>query len=233
MDNDTAGVTSLHDDVRIIAVSVNKTLWTSYPASYHYLEVDAVIDKISLWSAGIEGWLHFNFDVGSSRCALSGFDPLFFIHRGKIEKTTKLGLLGFAYQAEKGMDHDITNERTLKERHVFPEGKARITADSGWFIPMAMMRENMGFTPDDFSVRMKVVERTDVKIFDGSGYLYKGLPFGAGSKPLFPIIVRKESIRGDPPDVGESLFASIWLQSYSMGCRTNGLEIVERRSDDR
>lgn len=220
MENRMLAMTTEDDDVRTIAVNMNKTLWTAYPATYHQMEVKPKIVLSSIWKAGIEGWITFSMKVGDAETELTGFDPLFFIHRGAVEKDLPLGLAGFCYSAQKGKDKEF-------DAPDMPEGKARLTKEGGWLIPLRLLESGADRDPDEYHLRMLVTDRKDIRIFSDPGYLYRGNPFGSANKEFeLPVIVRKDRIKGKHPEIGDSFSGEIWLQSYTVGCQINGRDLT-------
>jgi len=222
MENRMLGMTTDEDDVRLIAVNMDGTLWTAYPTTYHHMEISPKIHLSRVWKAGIEGWLTFTIPVGDSETELTGFDPLFFIHRGGIEKDIPLGLAAFCYAGEKGKDKEFDTSD-------IPDGKAYLTKEGGWFIPMKMLKGGEKRDPDEYHLRMQITDRKDIKIFSDPGYLYFGTPFGSVNKDfVLPVIVRKDRIKGKPPEIGDSFSGEIWLQSYTIGCPVNGKDLTSK-----
>jgi hypothetical protein len=223
LDNHLVGMVTDHEDVKIMHILMNNFSWTAYPRADYATVVDAVIDKVSLWPNMIEGWLHFNIKSGTDNAYLSAFDPYFFIHKGKIDKNIELALIGFAYEYGIGKNREFENERTRENKDLFPKGKAFITDDSGWFMPLGFMQKNPNLNPDDHSIRMKVEEREEINLFGEQGYLFSGKPFGKGSDFILKVVSRKLKNEDETPDVGDSLVASIWLQAVPAQVSINGI----------
>jgi len=223
MDNDTMGLISNSGAVRTMVVIVNGSLWTAIPVSPLHEQVDVKVKKVRIWKNGIEGWLDLVFERDDIKASLTAFDPFLFIHRGSIDEGSRIALMGLAYSASIGIDHELAVDRP----DISSDGKVRIDRNTHYIVPVNLFSkrpDQLDFSPDVYRVRMKVDSREGIDIFGDPGYIFKGSLF-EGKMPVFPIIVRADHIQGEVPEVGMVMECHIWLQASAVNCRVNGREL--------
>ncbi|MEM2869724.1 MAG: hypothetical protein QW379_04800 [Thermoplasmata archaeon] len=200
MENDTWGIISEGDTGRTMTIWVNASLWTAFPLPDIYSASKATITEINQWKNLIEGWLRLNLKDMS----LTVFDPFFYLHRGRIKKESNLHFSALAYTIQPVKEVLLRLSEEGRRELGIPHDYIT-TKEASIIFPLK------GAAIDDYAGLMPVVERREVEIWGERGHVFAG-PLINSSPPLMPpIVATRRVIQGRVPEVGEELFAYVWL----------------------
>lgn len=200
-----------------------KVLTSAFPFDYEGTQHGLVLRKVHVWKSGVEAQLECDFGPSS----VTFFDALYGANRGWYEsgKTYQFVLTGIAYDCRRAEDQ-VLQAWNPKQSERFREVAPEWAADLPDTETMPVHTKGMAaFFPihewdrDDYTFRGPIKSVKEVEILEQPGWkarvtVLRDIDNDDRELDLDIIVTRK--VWGDvpPPQVGEDMEGSLWLQGY-------------------
>lgn len=200
-----------------------KSLVAAFPFDSEGVQHELVLQKVHVWESGVEAQIECDFGPTS----VCFFDTLYVANRDwyETEKTYQFVLTGIAYDCRRA-ENQILQARNPKQserfRELVPERAAELPDTET--IPlhtkgMAMFMSRDNWDRDDYLFHGPIKSVDEITILDQKGWkvcvtVLRDIDNGDRDMDLDIIVTQKAWGASSPPQVGEDMEGSLWLQGY-------------------
>ncbi len=186
--------------MKILTITVDNQIWTSYPYLVNGISYDVEIESVEEWSNGLEGQIQ----GGLGEAAISFFDTGYLEGKKTYqdEQRYRFSLSALAYTLE------------VVEHEEAKEGEIGIAKGFAGFFPAGPEGDIGDFT---FSSAVKEVVDFDFwgkKFFRIKASLFTMSEIGEDGEVDIYVYVPHRAIQGSKPRIGDDVFGAIWMQGH-------------------